>query len=54
MPAAGFIREGDKMAEIKNMDSIQMRLLEETQTYYQRLFELSFGARILEDGSVVE
>lgn len=32
----------------------QMRLLEETQTYYQRLFELSFGARILEDGSVVE
>lgn len=32
----------------------QMRLLEEKQNYYQQLLELSFGIRILEDGSVIE
>ncbi len=32
----------------------QMGLLTETQGYYQRLQELSFGVEIREDGSVVE
>ena len=32
----------------------RMRLLEETQDYYRRLSELSFGVNILEDGSVIE
>lgn len=32
----------------------RMRLLEETQDYYRRLSELSFGVNILEDGSVTE
>ncbi len=32
----------------------RMRLLKETQDYYRRLSELSFGVNILEDGSVIE
>lgn len=32
----------------------QMRLLSDKQGYYQRLQDLSFGVKILEDGSVVE